>query len=112
MNKNLIEVRILDEIFPKSTSGWDTSNVTSMEDMFYHCVSLTSLDISGWNTSNVTNMNDMFSDCSSLNEILVGNGWDISKVNNKNSMFTRCGVSEVTIVTEQNKFKNNNSSNE
>ena len=40
-------------------SGWDTSNVTNMNNMFYICRSLTSLDVSGLDTSNVTNMYNM-----------------------------------------------------
>ena len=45
---------------------FDTSNVTDMNDMFYSCSSLTSLNLTGFDTSNVTNMAYMFSGCSSL----------------------------------------------
>ena len=45
---------------------FDTSNVTDMNDMFYGCSSLTSLNLTGFDTSNVTNMAYMFSGCSSL----------------------------------------------
>ena len=38
----------------------NTENVTDMSDMFYHCESLTSLDLSGFNTENVTDMSHMF----------------------------------------------------
>ena len=41
--------------------NWDTSNITSMSNMFYNCSSLISLpDISKWNTKNVTNMSGIF----------------------------------------------------
>ena len=40
--------------------GLDTSNVTSMSEMFSGCSSLTSLDLSGFDTSNVINMEQMF----------------------------------------------------
>ena len=51
-------------------SGWDTSNVETMEDMFYGCRSLESLDLSGWNTSNVKYMGYMFYDCPAPYEVI------------------------------------------
>ena len=44
--------------------------VETMEDMFYGCRSLESLDLSGWNTSNVTYMGDMFYDCPAPYEVI------------------------------------------
>ena len=44
----------------------DTSNVTTMERMFYSDKKLESIDISSFNTSNVTNMMGMFQECDSL----------------------------------------------
>ena len=52
---------------------WDTSNVTTMNNMFYSCRSLESLDLSSFNTSNVTNMFDMFSECENLKELNISN---------------------------------------
>ena len=46
-----------------------------MSEMFRECSSLTTLDLSGWNTSNVTNMNDMFGYCSKLSNLTLGNDW-------------------------------------
>ena len=54
----------------------NTSNVTNMEGMFYG-IGLTWLDLSGWDTSNVTKMWNMFS--SALEEINL-NGWDFRNV--------------------------------
>ena len=48
---------------------WDTSNVTNMNNMFYNCRSLESLDLDGFNTSNVESMWDMFSECENLKEL-------------------------------------------
>lgn len=62
----------------KFSRGIDTSNVTRMDDMFYSCTSLTSLDISGFDTSNVTTMHSMFRDCNSLTEL------DLSHFNTSN----------------------------
>ena len=50
-------------------SGWDTSSVVSMYDMFSGCSSLTELNISNWDTSSVTDMSHMFSGCSALSKI-------------------------------------------
>ena len=43
-------------------SNLNTSEVTSMSNMFYNCVSLGSLDLSGFNTDNVTDMSAMFAE--------------------------------------------------
>ena len=40
-----------------------------MYDMFYHCDSLTSLDLSNFDTSNVTEMGEMFYYCHNLTTI-------------------------------------------
>lgn len=73
-------------------SGWDTSNVTDMAEMFKDCSSLTSLDVSGFDTSKVTNMNSMFKDCKSLRSLDVSN-FNTSKVKGYGSfseMFSGC----------------------
>ena len=70
-------------------SGWDTSNVTSMTEMFKNCSSLTSLDVSGFNTSKVTGMISMFQDCSSLTSLDLSN-WNTSKVTSNYCMFYNC----------------------
>ena len=58
---------------------WDTKNVTNMGNMFYNCLSLTSLDLSSFDTSKVTDMIMMFSYCSKL-EILDISNFDMSNV--------------------------------
>ena len=70
-------------------SGWDTSKVTNMYWMFVRCASLTTLDVSGWDTSNVTNMTNLFNVCTSLTTLDMS-GWDTSKVTNMYGMFYRC----------------------
>ena len=56
-------------------SSFDTSNVTDMSQMFSNCNSLTWLDLSNFNTSNVTNMNGIFGYCNNLEEINLS-WWD------------------------------------
>ena len=70
-------------------SGWDTSNVENMYGMFGGCESLESLDISGWDTSNVENMYDMFSECRKLKSLDLS-GWNTSKVKDMSYMFYGC----------------------
>ena len=72
-----------------SFGNFNTSNVTSMAEMFYGCSSLTSLNLSIFNTSNVTTMYNMFTYCSSLTSLNVSN-FDTSKVTNMDSMFYGC----------------------
>ena len=64
-------------------------NITSLENMFYGCLSLTSLDLSNFDTSNVTNMAQMFYDCSSLTSLDLSN-FNTSKVTRMYSLFENC----------------------
>ena len=64
-------------------------NVTSLENMFYGYLSLTSLDLSNFNTSEVTNMNQMFYDCSSLTSLDLSS-FNTSKVIRMYSLFENC----------------------
>ena len=70
-------------------SGWDTSNVTDMAEMFNGCSSLTSLDVSNFNTSKVTDMSGMFSSCKSLTSLDLSN-LNTASVTDMNSMFSSC----------------------
>ena len=72
-----------------SLSYLDTSNVTDMNNMFYRCTSLTSLDLSSFNTSNVTNMSRMFFNCKNLTSLDLSN-FDTSNVTDMSWMFYEC----------------------
>ncbi len=69
---------------------FDISNVTSMNQMFCNCSSLTALDVSSFDTSKVINMRSMFYNCSSLT-ILDVSHFDTSNVTSMRSMFYNCG---------------------
>ena len=71
------------------TTKWNTSNVTTMNDMFDDCYDLKELDVSKWNTSNVTTMSYMFGSCYDLKELDVSN-WDTSNVTAMSYMFNGC----------------------
>ena len=78
-----------DEVKSLDLSGWKTSNVKSMNRLFYCCSNLESLDLSGWDTSNVNDMSWMFFYCSGLKSLDLS-GWDTSKVIHMNGMFSYC----------------------
>lgn len=70
--------------------GIDTRRVTYMQNMFYNCSSLASLDLSNFNTQNVTNMNGMFKNCVAITELNLGDNFDVGKVTNVDGMFNSC----------------------
>lgn len=67
-------------------SGWDTSKVTNMSQMFEMCYYLTSINVSGFDTSNVTDMSRMFAYCWNITELDLTN-FDTSNVTDMSSMF-------------------------
>lgn len=93
------------EARPTSTDGWfigfekltaingltylNTSEVTSMSEMFNGCYKLTSLDVSNFNTSKVTNMKRMFGNCQSLTALDVSN-FNTGNATNIGEMFSGC----------------------
>ena len=64
----------------------NTSQVTSMTQMFYYCSKLQSLDLSHFDTSNVTNMNWMFRSCG-IPTSLDLSSFDTGKVTSMEYMF-------------------------
>ena len=89
----------------KKLKGLDTSNVTSMSDMFYGCSSLTTLDLSNLNTSKVTNMSEMFYGCSSLTSLDLSN-FIIPDYTIRISMFYGCSsLKDVYITVEATLMK-------
>ena len=67
----------------------NTSIVTDVNNMFYMCSSLTSLDLSSFNTSNVTDMRNMFLGCNALQAVDL-TSFDVSKVTTMQGMFGSC----------------------
>ena len=67
-------------------SDLDTSQVTSMVDLFYQCSNLETIDLTNVNTSNVTDMTRIFGICSNLKSLDVSN-FDTSKVTSMSGMF-------------------------
>ena len=73
-------------------SGFRTAEVTTMQGMFYHCQGLTTLDLSTFRTDKVENMEDMFKDCASLETIYVSGGWTTANVTSSSDMFANCNA--------------------
>ena len=67
-------------------TGFDTSEVTSMNTMFYTMNSLKNIDVSGFNTSNVTDMYAMFDQTGAIEQLDVSN-FDTSNVTDMKWMF-------------------------
>ena len=76
----------------KSIEGFEhlnTSQVTSMKEMFSGCASLTALSLSSFNTSQVKYMGKMFSGCSSLTSLDLSS-FDTSQVTDMSGMLNQC----------------------
>ena len=74
----------------------NTSQVTSMWNMFAGCTELTSLDLSSFDTSNVTDMWGMFAQCSKLTDLNISN-FDTSKVTRMAWMFENTGLTGIDL---------------
>ena len=76
----------------------DTSNLTTLKNLFYGCNYLTSADVSKFNTSKVTNMEYVFYNCKKITQLDLSS-FDISSVNSSFfGMFTNCtGITELDL---------------
>ena len=83
----------LKNILDIDLSGFDTSRVTDMHDMFCYMINLTSLNLSNFDTSQVINMAYMFNGMHNLTNLELSN-FDTSKVAYMAYMFN--GVSKLT----------------
>ena len=70
-------------------NGWDTSNVTDMNGMFYDCEKLEKVNVKSFNTENVTNMADMFFYCHHLHILDLSN-FKTPKLETAYLMFIQC----------------------
>ena len=70
-------------------SSFNTVNVTDLGEMFYGCKKLTNIDVSGFNTANVLYISSMFRGCSSLTSLDLS-GFNTSSVMYMASVFTNC----------------------
>lgn len=86
--------------------GLDTSNVTTMKNMFYECINLTSLDVSHFKTDNVTDMAYMFKGCYKVETLDLSN-FNTENVTNMRNMFDGSYTSSTGVQTSgQSALKN------
>lgn len=76
-------------LFDVDLTNIDTSNTTSMANMFAYCQNLYEIDLSMFDTSNVTNMFNMFGSCTNLVELDLAT-FDTSSVTDFRQMFAYC----------------------
>ena len=70
-----------------NVSGFDTSKVTNMSEMFKEC-SVKDIDLRAWNVENVTDMNIMFEGATT--EVINLTDWNAVKCTNMSNMFNYC----------------------
>ena len=68
----------------------NTSEVKSMNSMFFRCTKITTLNLSDFETSQVTDMSYMFGACNALTTIYVSDEFTIDKVTSDTFMFIYC----------------------
>jgi len=73
-----------------NTADWDVSNVTNMNELFFECAKITSLDVSNWDTRKVNNMSSIFIHCFKLQNIIGLNNWNTSNAQTMQWMFQDC----------------------
>ena len=113
--------------FAWSTGNWQfgskttTSNVTSMDSMFYECRSFNSPLVGNWDVSNVTNFAWMFRDAVLFNQGdppgegndnlhggSIMNYWDVSKATRMEYMFNVASAfNKTTVRWDVERFKDN-----
>ncbi|MBR2673941.1 MAG: BspA family leucine-rich repeat surface protein [Mogibacterium sp.] len=73
----------------KFGSGWNTSQVTTMAQLFLKLEALEELDLSMFDTSNVTSMNTMFQECRALKKLDIS-GFNTEKVTDFYGFLNAC----------------------
>lgn len=75
------------------TTGWDTSGVENMSEVFYQTNCLADVgDISGWDTSAATTFRSLFNGCRLLRKSIDISRWDMSSAATTQEMFRNCNT--------------------
>ena len=88
----------------ESMFAWDTRSNPAMKSSF-----ITTIDTTGWNTSKVTDMSNMFNERYNLKEIIGINNWDVSKVTDMSNFIN--GAFEVLDISNWHLDSLTNASN-
>lgn len=90
------------QTFPDEDMSWvknlDTTGTRTMEQMFYECKNVISLDLSNFVTDDVITMSNMIGQCTNL-EILTLSGFNTSKVTEFNGFCNGCSKLKTVIGT-------------
>ena len=70
-----------------------------MTALFGNCCSLQALDVSGWNTSSVLYMGQMFLNCEQLKTLDISN-WDMDQVVDPEDMFLGAGITREEAIRQ------------
>lgn len=63
---------------------------TTLESLFENCSQIDDVNITKWNTSNITSMKNLFFGCAMFNQPI--GSWDVSSVKNIDNMLSGCGM--------------------
>ena len=69
--------------------NWNVQNVQTLEDTFYGCGNLKTVDMRGWNVTNLTTMSHMFADCYKLENVYFTD-WKTTSLTSLNGTFNNC----------------------
>ena len=69
-------------------SGWDVSNVTDFDYMFYGCNMLKKIDLTGWKINKNANCDNMFNNCFELTTII--SDINFNDINTNECIFEKC----------------------
>ena len=104
---NTSRVEYMDEMFygckkltSLDVSHFDTHNVVDMGSMFENCWSLFSLDLQNFDTHNVKIMSEMFAGCKKLTELNL-NQFNTKQVQGWNYMFSGCSALKTIYVGKE-----------
>ena len=87
---SIIEERYNDNKSFVYLSDIDVSELDDLSSIFDELYKMEVVDISGWDTSNVIYMNDMFAECTKLKKIIGIENLDVSNLKNATFMFSSC----------------------
>ena len=89
----------------------NTSEVTSMSNMFAGCKSLTEIDLSKFNTEKATDMTNMFNGCAAVEELNVKT-FNTAKVTKLDGMFANCTALHTILANATDNWAKSNPSME
>jgi surface protein len=64
------------------------AGLTTFEEIFMNCTTLTTINLSAWDVSSISNMKGAFNGCANFN--IPISGWDVSNTTTMDSMFKYC----------------------